>query len=152
MNISNNLKNFLSYHKDLINKGDIESLYGETYDNRVGYSNKRLNIKDFLDLNKLIIKSGIGKVPEAFLLLEEVIDKEGTLHNLKRFNKWDRYNGYKCKIINFENLEDYDNSLSKKENFNNLTWTVLVIDKNIGNFEFYRVSGNQIELDIPIKD
>ena len=153
MNISSNLKNFLSNHEDLINEGDIEALYGEAaYNNRVGYSNKRLNVKDFLDLNELIIKSGIGKVPEAFLLLQEVINKEGTLHNLKNFNKWDKYNGYKCKIIDSEYLEYYDNKLSKKENFNNLDWTVLVIDKNNGNFELYGISGNQIQLDEPLED
>ena len=145
MKISNELKNFLSQCENLINEGDIESLYGEAY------NDYKITTKDLIDLNNLITKTGIGKIPEAFLFLEEVVGKEGTVHNLSGYG-WDRYNGYKCRIINSEYLEYYDNALSKKENFNNLDWTVLVIDKNNGNFELYGVSGNQIKLDEPLED
>lgn len=144
MKISNKLKNFLSDQEALINKGDIESLYGEAY------NDDKITTKDLIDLNTLIIKTGIGKVPEAFLLLEEVVGKEGTVHDLYG-DGWDRYNGSRCKILDADHLGYYDNSISKKENFNDLTWKVLIIYSR-GNFELGGVLGNQIELDIPIKD
>ena len=143
MNISNNLKIFLSQCEDLINEGDIESLYGEAY------NDDKITTKDLIDLNNLIIKTGIGKIPEAFLLLEEVVGKEGTVHDLS--DGWDRYNGSRCKILNAGYLGYYDNSISKKENFNDLTWTILIIYSG-GNFELSGVLGRQIKLDEPLKD
>lgn len=144
MKISNELRNFLSNHEDLINEGDIESLYGEAY------NDDKITTKDLIDLNTLIIKTGIGKVPEAFLLLEEVVGKEGTVHDIQG-DGWDRYNGSRCKILDADYLGYYDNSLSKKENFNDLTWKVLIIYSR-GNFELGGVLGRQIKLDEPLED
>ena len=145
MNISNKLKNFLSDHEDLINEGNIDRLY------KLAYEEYRISIEDILNLNEIIIKTNIGKIPEKYLLLQKVIGKEGTVHDLYG-DEWDKYNGTRCKILEVNYLGYYNNGLSQIENFNNLTWLVLMMPPNRGNFELSGVLGNQIKLDEPLED
>lgn len=145
MKISNKLKYFLSDYEDLINEGNIDRLYN------LAYEEYMISTEDILKLNEIIIKTKIGKIPEKYLLLQKVIGKEGTVHDIY-VDGWDKYNGTKCKILETNYLGYYNNGLSQVENFNNFTWLVLMMPPNRDNFKLNGILGKQIKLDEPLED